>query len=72
MIAIVLNINKSSLGYSRLTTAVKVIHIDFINFVCFTSKVKSCRTSLADHKRFTLRDKHIATLHMSNLYKLVI
>ena len=72
MIAIVLNINKSSLGYSRLTIAVKVIHIHFINFVCYISKVKSCRTCLADHKWFTLRDTHIATLHMSNLYKLVV
>ena len=69
MIAIVLNINKSSLCYSRLTTAVKVTHIHFINFVYYISKVKSCRTCLADHKRFTLRDKHIATLHMSNLYE---
>ena len=72
MITIVLNINKISLGYKRLTTALKITHIDFINFVCYTSKVKSCRTSLADHKRFTLRDKHIATLHMSILHKLVI
>ena len=68
-ITIVLNINKISLSYSRLITALKVTHIDFINFVCYTSKVKSCRTSLADHKWFTLRDKHIATLHMSNLYE---
>ena len=70
MIGIVLNIIKSSLGYSRLTTAVKVIHIDFINFIYHTSKVKSCRICLPDHKQFTLRDKHIRSyITYEYLYK---